>query len=96
MPKPACVPCQRFFRPKRIGRRVMENMPVGPPGETLPGLQTPDLWVPYKIWVGDIWECEGCGTQIVAGWAHAPLAEHFDQPRFADLSVGITIKINDC
>ena len=32
---------------------------------------------PYKLWDADLWECEECGVEIIAGFAHEPLAEHW-------------------
>ena len=31
------------------------------------------------VWAGDMFECEGCKTQVVVGWASKPVAwEHDD------------------
>ncbi len=57
----------------------------------------PDEWVPYKLWFGDRWECEGCGASIVVGVAQRPLAEHF-QPSFAREVAhhAPQLQVNDC
>lgn len=97
MPKPVCVPCQRFFRPKKNGYRLVEGMPVVSGAE--PGTAEPEKWAPYKLWVADLWECHGCGAQIVSGFANQPIAEHY-QPGFADavaFSGGPDVlQVNDC
>lgn len=90
MPKPACVPCGRFFRPERNGAYVAENMPAG---QAAPG--QPDGWLPYKVWSADIWRCEGCGARIVDGYGRHPVAEHFE-PDFATARACATVVINDC
>lgn len=94
MPKPACVPCGRFFRPRRNGQRVVESMPKG--GGAPAGNSRPDLWQPYKVWMADLWECEGCGAQIISGWGSGPIAEQHRDDFERQLSVSFTITINDC
>jgi len=37
---------------------------------------------PYKLWDADLFECEECGVEIIAGFAQRPLAEHY-QPTYA-------------
>ena len=94
--KPICVPCQRFFRPKKTGFWFIEGMPIG--NEALPGTAEPEKWTPYKVWQGDQFECEGCGATIVVGVARAPLAEHY-QEHFgaAILKTGADqLQVNDC
>lgn len=95
MPKPICVPCQRFFRVKKNGFGVTEMMPMKDGAK--PGKETPELWTPYKLWVGDLWECEGCNTQIVVGIPSTPVAEHF-QPEFMDWRAKLDagFQVNDC
>jgi hypothetical protein len=39
---------------------------------------------PYKLWTADVWECVECGVEIIAGFGHAPLAEHW-QPEYWSL-----------
>lgn len=93
--KPICVPCKRFFRPKKNGVFFIESMPRGenPP----PGTKAPHEWKPYKLWRGDLWECQGCGAEIVEGVALEPVAEHY-QPNFAAVLevTAPTITVNDC
>lgn len=97
MPKPVCVPCQRFFRPKRNGTGVLENAPKvnGAPA----GTTAPDQWRPYKLWDADMYECEGCGAQIVVGFGREPMAEHFQTERFAKRLAAKgdhVVTVNDC
>lgn len=95
--KPICVPCQRFFRPKKNSFPFIEGMPIGDSDEALPGTAAPHKWRPYKLWMGDRWECEGCGASIVVGVAQKPLAEHY-YPEFdqAVAEFRPTLQVNDC
>lgn len=72
MPKPVCVKCRLFFKPKKTGAVMEEGMPNGGDGK----------WGPYKLWVGDLMECRGCGDQIMVGFGRGPIAEHY-QPDYA-------------
>ena len=74
--KPVCVPCERFYRPKKNGFAFTEGMPKE--GNPRAGLAEPDRWQPYKLWMGDLWECPDCGHQIISGVGHTPLAEHYE------------------
>lgn len=95
--KPVCVPCQRFFRAKKNGFYFIEAMPVA--GERpAPGISEPEKWTPYKVWVSDLWECEGCGARILSGFGREPLAEHY-QPHFAEVVARVNanqLQVNDC
>jgi hypothetical protein len=73
------VKCQRFFRPFRNGTPVLEQMPKE--NRAPPGTEHPEQWAPYKLWVADLWRCEGCGAEIVVGFGPGPWGEHF-QPSF--------------
>jgi len=42
-----------------------------------PGLIEPENWEPYKLWQGDIWECQGCSSQIIVGTGMNPVTEHY-------------------
>ena len=63
--KPICVPCQRFMRPKKNGYYFLEGMPNyewdGKSGKESEG------WIPYKLWVGDLFECPDCHAQTISG-----------------------------
>ena len=96
--KPACPKCQRFFRPKLNGYFFLEGMPNGmAPGHTPSGTEAPEYWKPYKLWCGDLWECQGCGAEIIIGVVGGPIAEHyqstFDQ---AVKAYPPEVQINDC
>jgi len=96
--KPVCVPCQRFFRAKKIGFCFIEAMPTPGAGRALPGTEQPERWQPYKVWSGDLWECEGCGAQIVSGVGRGPIAEHY-QPDFDEVATRLNaaqLQVNDC
>jgi hypothetical protein len=32
----------------------------------------------YRVWLGDLWECEGCGARIVVGVGAAPVAQQHE------------------
>jgi ribosomal protein L37AE/L43A len=98
--KPICPKCQRFYRPKKNGYYLIECMPVG--GERVPpGTERPDLWQPYKLWVGDLWTCDGCGHDLIVGCGHQPVNEHY-KPDFkamverVESYQGPVPRINDC
>jgi hypothetical protein len=93
--KPVCVPCQRFYRPKKNGLYFIEGMPVG--NDAPPGTERPEAWQPYKLWSGDEWQCRGCGSTIIVGCGLRPVAEHYD-PDFAYrvMTLNATFQVNDC
>lgn len=92
--KPICIKCARFYRPKRNGIYFREGMPTtGAP----PGIENDHLWTDYKIWCGDLWECRGCGHQLLTGFGSRAIAEHH-QEGFAELVTRFeaTFRVNDC
>jgi hypothetical protein len=101
MPKPVCVKCQRFYRPKKTGVAIVEGMPIGGAGINPPGTAAPEMWKPYKLWQADLWHCLGCGHELVVGFGAEPVRiqhqEDFlekvmaQQTRFPNLP-----QINDC
>lgn len=96
--KPVCVRCRRFFRMTKSGFYFIEGMPR--PGEQRPaaGTSEPEKWQPYKVWVADKWECEGCGAMILSGFGSQPLAEHY-QHGFAETVARTNadqLQVNDC
>ncbi len=95
MLKPICVPCQRFYRMVKSGRAFVEGMPVG--NQIEPGTVDPEHWKPYKLWSGDLWECRGCGHQIISGVGMRPIAEHY-QPDFQSAVArnSADYQVNDC
>lgn len=92
--KPICVPCQRFYRPKENDFAFVEGMPTH---GAKPGHEEADKWRPYKLWLGDLWECKGCGAQIVVGTGQQPVSEHY-KPDFASRveNFGAKLQVNDC
>lgn len=91
--KPVCVKCQRFYRVKKNGYRFVEGMPKE--DGALPGTQEPERWQPYKLWSSDLWECQGCGHQLLSGFGREPIAEHY-QKEFAAQADGVELQVNDC
>ncbi len=94
--KPICVPCQRFFRCVKNGYYFIEAYPTV--GRPEPGTVDSECWAPYKVWVGDMWRCEGCGAEIVSGVGRGPISEHY-QPDFADTVKRLgadQLQVNDC
>lgn len=93
MPKPACVKCQRFFRPHRNGVWVLEGKPAFNGAQ--PGTSDADNWKPYKMWIADLWRCEGCGTEIIYGYGHNPVMQDFRNDPETMREVA-THRVNDC
>ncbi len=73
--KPVCPPCQRFMRPKKNGVCWVECKPTGgwdgERGKDSKG------WTNYKLWFGDLYECQGCRAQTIVGSGMRPIAEHY-------------------
>lgn len=78
--KPICFKCHRFYRMKKAGYYFIEGMPAVTGAQ--PRVANAASWRPYKIWVGDLWECKGCGNEILAGFGSGPISEHY-HPDFA-------------
>lgn len=98
MPKPVCVSCQRFYRPEKNGYVLTEMMPKPHSLAALPvppGTTAPEMWEPYKVWRGDLWKCQGCGHEIVVGFADLPTSEHY-KPDFAQALAESQSVVNDC
>lgn len=96
--KPICAKCQLFFTPKRNGTVALEGMPHGP-GSGEPGTASPESWLPYKLWMGNLWECRGCGAQVLTTNSRH-FSEHFMQ-EFSSLrehyeKLGLLVRVNDC
>jgi hypothetical protein len=82
----ACPKCKRFYRVKQVGVWWEEGRPAG------------DTWQPYKLWSGDLLECEGCGAQVIIGPpSRQPFAEHY-QPDYEKLVEQLQpiVRIEDC
>jgi hypothetical protein len=61
MPRNVCVPCQVEYKPELNEILAIEMASFGP----------------YKVWSADLWKCPKCGHEIVSGFGHAPLNEHY-------------------
>lgn len=96
---PICVPCERFYRPKKNGFYFTEGKPHGASVEW-DGKQGKHSagWTPYKVWAGDMWECPDCGAQIVVGVPHNRIAEHYELD-FEDVRLRLNatqLLVKDC
>jgi hypothetical protein len=93
--KPICVPCERFYRPKKNGFSFLEGMPKS--NQAPSGKEHSDLWDDYKLWHGDLWQCPGCSHQIIVGVGSGPISEHY-LPDFAGRvkSFAPAFRVNDC
>jgi len=94
--RPICVPCQRFFRPKRNGFHFLEGMPTS--NDAKPGKSERRKWKPYKLWVGDLMECPDCKAEIVSGFGGGPIAEHYEDDFWAEVDRlnAHQLQVNDC
>lgn len=66
--RPVCVKCRRFYRCKKNETTWEEG-----------GLDKDGNRCGYRLWYGDLWECPGCGTEIIVGHARKPFAESHHQ-----------------
>jgi hypothetical protein len=96
--KPVCVPCRRFYRMREQGFYLIEGMPRSGQRRSKPGLEEPQNWKPYKVWVADLWECKGCGQQILSGFGCSPLSEHYreDFAQVVAQTKADQLQVNDC
>ena len=87
MPMMACLTCRTFLKIKKNGVALIEGMPSGRAGE----------WVDYKLWMGDLYGCESCGAEVIAGFGREPIAEHY-QPTYAATreQFAPVARIDDC
>jgi hypothetical protein len=72
----------------------VESMPIE--DGALPGTADPQSWQPYKIWHSDLFECEGCGHQLITGHGREPISEHYKKKEFAHCLQFVSGTINDC
>lgn len=88
----ACPKCRLFLHVKQNGVCVEEGFPVKPAEGDKPA-----EWAGYKLWEADLWECEGCGFQLVTGFAKLPIAEHY-QPTYQACRARHRpmVRIDDC
>ncbi len=61
-----CAKCRIELRSKTNGIMTIEMADFGP----------------YKLWLADLWECPECHAEVILGFAHHRLAEHYE-PDFA-------------
>jgi ribosomal protein L37AE/L43A len=95
MQKPVCPKCARYFRPKQNGTYYVEMKPIDGSVRSPPGLTEPEMWKPYKLWMGDLWICHGCGAEIIVGAGYCPISEDY-MDGFTGEVERVTIKVNDC
>jgi hypothetical protein len=76
MRQPICVKC----------RVSMACVKTGVDVEAMAG----DM--PYQIWSGDLFECPSCKVEIVSGFGQQPVAEHFQEERFAKFVPGVLLR----
>lgn len=97
--KPICVPCHRFFKPFKNGFGFLEGMPKAGISKPDKGRHHSDQWQPYKLWAGDVWMCEECGTTIIVGTGSSPIAHRHDAD-FQEMVTAIAdepiFQVNDC
>ena len=89
-PMPVCVACGLFFKPKKNGFAWVEGMPT-----VL--VNGDEEWKPYKLWLGDLLACAGCGTEIIAGHGREPISIHHEpnfEPRLKAFNPSVIV--NDC
>lgn len=93
MPKPICVKCGTFCKPKRNGVYVCEYMPRH--SNAPPGIANAKGWMPYKVWVADMNSCHTCGYEVVHGFGGSPMSErhHDDFDKWMAL---VTVHVYDC
>ena len=96
MLKPICVKCQRFYRPHFNGRWFVEAMPKPGVVQAVKGSTHPEQWQPYKVWLGDEWQCQGCGHLIIVGTGLAPASEHYQEDFSKAVRVAYYLQVNDC
>jgi hypothetical protein len=94
--KPICVKCQMFYHPKENSVDFIEQMPTKGDTPAKPGTVEPERWTPSKIWMGDLWECRGCGATIIVGTAQSPISDQFN-PDFDHYlkTINPTVQVND-
>ena len=75
-----CVQCEREMINAKSGVLVEEHM---------------DYNQPYKIWCADLRRCEGCGTEIIAGFGYNPVVEHFEKEEYEKVRPGVRYHIRE-
>jgi hypothetical protein len=82
---------------KKGGFYFTEGMPKGGIRPE-PGITDPDAWKPYKIWSSDLWECQGCGAEILSGFGLSPISiQHMEGFEKERERIGADqFQVNDC
>lgn len=65
--RPVCVSCEVDMYPEKNGIGVLDMVDTDP----------------YKLWSADMWQCPRCSYQIIIGFGHNPVSEHY-MPGFGD------------
>lgn len=96
MAKPVCVKCHRFYKPAKNGFAFIEGMPK--PGVTNPrrGTEAPSDWEPYKLWVGDKWQCQGCNHEIIISNLQPVSERYYHDFRDSVEAFEARYQVNDC
>jgi hypothetical protein len=96
--KPICVQCQRFFRPAKNGFYFIEGMQRPGVIKAASGTAEPEKWQPYKLWCGDKWRCDGCGTEIISGVGMHPISVRHERDFHETLKAlgAEQFQVNDC
>jgi len=99
MPRPVCVSCKCFYRPKKNGYIFIEGKPDKYDGSIIAteirGNRHPEMWSPYKVWRSDLYECPDCYHRILVGFAQQPSSQDY-LPGFEEECKLATIQVNDC
>ena len=70
--KHICVKCKTDMHPEKNGVWFVEFASFGM----------------YKLWHCDRWRCHSCGSEILTGFGHKPVSEHY-QPNFKSSVEGL-------
>lgn len=91
MPMMVCVECQLFMKVKKNGVTWEEGMPRGDSDDG-------SGWGPYKLWKGDLYKCQSCGNEIIAGMGQGPIAEHYEPgyERAKLIHAPVLMRVDDC
>ena len=81
-----CVNCNRQMRPKKNGFEFVELARMHGHSQDQS---------PYKVWSGDLWECQDCGQKIVyTDPRQQPISEHY-QAGFADIASRLDVSAKE-
>ena len=95
--KPICAKCKVFFRPETNGVAFEEGAPKSGAPHCNGKPANPDDWGPYKLWMGDLWKCRGCGAEIIVGTGQKPVAMRHETNYAADCAaLAPILRVDDC